>query len=90
MADIYIRRDHGLDLDEAHDLMDEVADELARKLNIRYHKDGDTLLFRRSGATGSIRLSESEIVIEASLGMMLRTMRPVLVAAIENKLDELI
>ncbi len=90
MADIYIRREHDLSLDEAHALMDELAAEMAEALNISYRKQGDTLIFRRTGAQGSIRLTESEIVIEATLGMMLRVMRPTLVDAIESKLDELI
>jgi putative polyhydroxyalkanoate system protein len=90
MADIYIRREHDLSLDEAHALMDELATEMAEALNISYRKQGDTLIFRRTGAQGSIRLTESEIVIEATLGMMLRVMRPTLVDAIESKLDELI
>ena len=90
MADIYIRREHELSLEEAHQVMDEIAAEMSTALNISYHKRGDTLIFRRTGAQGSIRLTESEIVIEATLGMMLRMMRPMLVDAIETKLDELI
>ena len=88
MSDIYVRRRHGLDYDDAHMMMDKLAEELAEKLNISYEKNGDTLSFRRTGADGTINLSDSEIVIEANLGMMLRMMKPTIVAAIENTLDD--
>ena len=90
MSHLFVKRQHDLDYEHAHELMDEVADEMARKLNISYRKQGDTLTFRRPGANGSICLTESEIVIEATLGIMLRTMQPVLENAIERKLDEFI
>ena len=72
MSDIYVCRSHELDYDEAHALMDKVAEEMADTLGISYQKDGETLTFRRSGANGSIHLTDSEIIIEAKLGMMFK------------------
>ena len=87
MPDIYIHRNHDLSLEEAHALVDDIAEEIASSFGVKYRKEGDTLVFSRAGANGRIRLGESEIVIEASLGMMLKTLRPVIEAAIEEKLD---
>ena len=88
MPDIYIRRNHKLGLEEAHELIDEVAGDLAESIGAKIRKDGDTLVFTRPGANGRIRLSGSEIIIEASLGIMLKALRPVIETAINNKLDE--
>ncbi len=90
MSNIYVRRSHDLSYDEAHALMDNVADEMADKLGISYQKNGDTLTFRRSGASGSIQLTETEIIIEAKLGLMLRMMKPSLELAIHATLDQYI
>ena len=90
MPYICVRRSHDLNHDEAHAMLDELAAKMADKLDLHYHKDGDTLRFRRSGADGSIKLTDSEIIIEANLGIMLRVIKPTLMAAIENTLDDYI
>lgn len=88
MSDIYVRKPHQLDYDDAHELMDSVAAELADKLSISYQKDGDTLTFKRTGASGKIQLTDTEIVVEAKLGLMLKALQPMLQSAVENKLNE--
>lgn len=87
MAEIYVCRHHKLDKKAAHELLDEVAIQLAEKLDLQYEKKGDVLKFHRTGAHGSIKLTESEIIIEATLGMMLSMMKPALERGIHKTLD---
>ena len=71
MATIHIKRKHHLGHDEARKRLEEIARELKKKLNADYAWKGESLQFKRSGASGSIDLSDEFIELNIKLGMML-------------------
>ncbi len=87
MANIHIKRQHHLAHDEAKKRVEEVAEELKKKLDADYAWKGDTLQFKRSGASGSIKLSDEYIELDVKLGMLLTPMKGKIESAITEKLD---
>jgi len=76
MAIIHIKQRHELTHDEARKRIEKVAEDLKHKLNADYQWDGDSLRFKRSGASGSIDLSDDQIELKIKLGMLLAPMKP--------------
>lgn len=86
MATIDIARSHSLDLEEARDAVEQIAERLQADLGIDYRWDGSVLRFKRKGARGRIRVSDSDIRIEITLSMMLKPIRPKIESEIESYL----
>ncbi len=87
MANIHIKRQHHLAHDEARKRVEEIAMDLKKKLNADYAWKGDSLQFKRSGASGSIELGVDSIELNVKLGMMLAPMKGKIESAIREKLD---
>jgi putative polyhydroxyalkanoate system protein len=87
MAKIHIKRRHALAHDEARQRLEEIASELKKKLKADYAWKGDSLQFKRSGASGRIDLSDQVIDINIKLGMVLAPMKGKIEATIKEKLD---
>ncbi len=87
MATIHIKQQHHLAHDEARKRVEEIARDLKQKLNADYAWKGDSLQFKRSGASGSIELSDEFIELRVKLGLMLAPMKGKIESAIREKLD---
>lgn len=87
MAKIHIKQQHHLAHDEARKRVEEIARDLKKKLNADYSWKGDSLQFKRSGASGSIDLSDEFIELNIKLGMMLAPMKGKIESTIKEKLD---
>lgn len=90
MAAILIKRAHQLDLDQARNLVTELARSLERDLSARWQWDGDELRFDRSGASGRVQLTDDEVSVEVTLGLLLRPLRGTIIAQINERLDEVL
>lgn len=88
MASIDIRREHGKTHAEARALVDKTADSLGKKFGVASEWEGDTLHFRRSGVNGSIKVTATEVIVHAQLGLLLGAMTPVIEREIESQLDK--
>jgi putative polyhydroxyalkanoate system protein len=86
MANIHIKQRHNLAHDEARKRVEDIARDLKKKLNADYAWKGESLKFKRSGASGSIDLSEEYIELNIKLGMMLAPMKSKIESAIKEKL----
>jgi putative polyhydroxyalkanoate system protein len=75
VASIEIRKRHGLGAQRARTLVEELAKELKHKLGGEYRWEGDILEFKRTGASGCIRVDEEEVEIQVRLGILLRPMK---------------
>ncbi|HEX7479823.1 MAG TPA: polyhydroxyalkanoic acid system family protein [Polyangiales bacterium] len=84
MADIRVERKHGLGKEAALAAALQVADRLKEKAQVGYRVNGDTIEFERTGAKGRIIVSEDTVVAEVQLGLLLRPMR----SLVEAKIDE--
>jgi putative polyhydroxyalkanoate system protein len=86
MADIRVERVHTLGKEAALSAALRVAERLKEKAQVNYRVNGDVIDFDRSGAKGRIVVSEQNIVAEITLGLLMKPMR----GMIEAKVDEYI
>lgn len=84
MATIDIQRNHNVGKDKAREVAQLVADRLKEKAGISYKWNGDVLEFERTGAKGTLKVSDTQVTVAIDLGMMLRPMK----GTIESKIAE--
>jgi len=89
MADIDIRRAHGLGLKAARAAADKMAEHLGKKFGLAGDWSGNTLNFQRPGVTGSLAIDEKDLRLAVNLGLMLKMMRPSIESAVNEQLDKL-
>ena len=87
MADIQVKRNHKLGLEEARRAAEEIAENLKERLQTAYHWDGEHLRFKRSGAEGYLWVTEDIIEITITLGLMFKPMRGLIEGKVVEFLD---
>ncbi|MGY6630606.1 MAG: polyhydroxyalkanoic acid system family protein [Wenzhouxiangella sp.] len=85
---INIRKEHNKSLEEAQQIADNLAQDLADKFSIDYGWDGDTLVFQRMGVNGEIDVDEQAVHVKARLGFFLSYLEPAVEKEIHRYLDE--
>jgi putative polyhydroxyalkanoate system protein len=90
MANIHIERPHKLGREGARSKIEQIAGDLKRELHADYAWQGDTLVFKRSGASGTIRVSEEDIIIDVKLGMALGLIKAKIEEGIKHNLDKVL
>lgn len=75
MATIHITKTHQLDHEAVRANVQELADTLADKLSAEYRWENDRLVFKRSGASGFVRLGDQEVEVEIKLGILLTPLK---------------
>ena len=89
MADIDIRRAHGLGMGAARAAAERMAEDLGRKFGLKGAWEGDVLHFERPGVAGSLAINASELHLTVSLGFLLRAMRGSIERSVVEELDSL-
>ena len=89
MADIEIRRVHGLGLAAARKAADRMAERLGQRFGLQGSWRGNVMHFERPGVTGSLALTDKDLDLQVTLGMLLRMMKGSLEAAVHEELDKL-
>jgi putative polyhydroxyalkanoate system protein len=87
MSNIHIKRRHRVPRDELRKRVERLAQDLKAKLNADYAWKGDSLRFKRSGASGSIDIAEDAIELNIKLGLMLSPMKGKIEESIKKNLD---
>ncbi len=87
MSEIDIQRRHGLGLEDARRLAEEIAGGLKREFGLTWRWDGQALRFRRDGVEGALTVSEDAMRIHARLGWLLALARPRIEREIHTRLD---
>jgi putative polyhydroxyalkanoate system protein len=90
MPDIRMIKYHQLSLADARALVQKAADDMAAEYDLSSRWSGDTLHFRRSGVEGAMRVTESEIDLEVTLGFLLKAFKAKFVESIEHNFDNLL
>lgn len=90
MPDIDLKRVHHLGLDGARTAADRMAEDLRRKFGLSGDWNGNTLRFERPGISGALTVAESMVHITATLGFLMKAMKPSIEKAIEGELDRLV
>ena len=75
MSNIHIKHKHALSSEEAHRRVEEIAKGLKEEYKMDYIWKGDRLLFKRSGAAGSLDLGQDFIELDIKLGMALAPLK---------------
>jgi putative polyhydroxyalkanoate system protein len=88
MATIKVKRQHHLGPDQARDTVEKLAQKLQRDLEAEYHWEGSSLVFKRSGASGHIDVSDDRIELEVKLGMLLGPLKGKIQRTIEEEIDK--
>jgi len=87
MANIHIKRTHNLGIDNARTAVEKLAQTLKSELQADYTWSGDKLLFKRSGASGTIDVGSDYIDLDIRLSMALSLMKGKIEDTINTKLD---
>lgn len=72
MADISIKQEHQLSLQQAKEAAQKVADKMASDFEMTTQWDDDILSFKRSGVAGTLALREQEAQIDITLDFMFK------------------
>ncbi len=88
MADIRITQTHKLAHKKAKAAAQKVADQMAKEYDIASEWDGDVLLFKRSGVSGSLMLSAKEVTLTIKLGFLLKAFAPTIEDKVTAKMKK--
>lgn len=84
MADISMKRAHGLERSDVQERISQLADKLADRLGGSWDWDGDDAVCEARGAKARVAYDEENISMDVSLPMMMKPLR----GALEKKIDE--
>lgn len=91
MADIIIRKNHGVETGVLRGRLEELAKDLKAKYGIRYRWDGDKCLLDGAGLKqGTVTISPTELTLEVTLGMMAKLLKPKIEEEINKKIGKVL
>jgi putative polyhydroxyalkanoate system protein len=85
---IDIKKKHGKSLEDAQQIADDLAQDLADKFDITYGWDEDTIVFERFGVHGEIDVDEETVHVRAQLNFLFSYLEPRVEKEIHRYLDE--
>ena len=88
LGEIEIRKTHSFDLAGAQQVADDLARDLGTKFDVKYHWDGDVIVFERAGCHGEIEVDAERVHVHAKLGFFLSYLKPAVEREINRYLDE--
>lgn len=88
MTDICIKRPHQIGREMARLKMEEVADTLKHKLEAECTWQGDTMCFKRSGASGSVDVGDDFLEFNVKLSLLLKPLKSTIENVINEELDK--
>jgi putative polyhydroxyalkanoate system protein len=88
MAEIHIERKHNLGKEKARGAVEEVARDIRQNLQVEYRWEGDTLKFERSGASGTIAVSDADVIVDIELSGMLGAFSGMVEGQVGNYLNK--
>jgi putative polyhydroxyalkanoate system protein len=90
MADIEFVKHHSLTVAKAKGLVQRIADGLGAEYGLTSEWRGNTLHFHRSGVKGEMHVTDSEVRLHVTLGLLLKAFKGTFVEHIERNFDELL
>ena len=87
MPTIHIERNHNFGLENARARVEEMAKALGDELQVDCEWSGDTLNFKRPGASGTIDVDVDTIQVNVDLGLPLLLMQGMIEQQINEHLD---
>ena len=87
MPTITLTRKHSLERKVVRARVEEIARGLQKELNAHYAWNGDSLQFSRSGASGTISISEESVQIDVKLSAILSPVKSKIEGAIRERFE---
>lgn len=88
MSRITVERSHSLGRAAAREKAEALAQRLASEYDVKFRWAGDTLEFKRSGADGTIDVSDDLVRVNLKLGLLLSALSGTIKREIEDTLDK--
>ena len=88
MSRIDITKKHTRTLSDGRKAIERVAKSIAKRFDIEYGWDGDTMKFERSGVHGQIILTKTTVRVFAHLSFLLMPLKGAVEAEIEKQLEK--
>ena len=88
MTTIQIKRQHQIGRQQARQRMEAVAETLKTKLEAECTWEGDTMKFRRNGASGSIDVGDDFLEFNIQLSLLLSPLKGTIEKVIHEELDQ--
>jgi putative polyhydroxyalkanoate system protein len=88
MRPIVVHRRHSLGLTDARRLIETTAERLRAEHGGAFQWDGDTLRFRRTGATGRVAVTNDDVEVRVDIGLLLLPLHTRIAREIRAFLDE--
>jgi putative polyhydroxyalkanoate system protein len=90
MSDIKLTRPHSLSITKAKALVQKAADGLGSEYQLESEWHRNTLRFHRSGVDGQMLVTDSEIELNVTLGLLMKPFKGKFVDQIGRELDKLL
>ncbi len=90
MPTIRLQRQHTLGKQAARNSAEAIAQQLKHELQASYAWKGDNLDFTCPGASGCIRVSDTQVAVEVDLSFLLRPLKGKIEREIEQQLQKLL
>lgn len=88
MSEIKISRTHSLNLADAREVAEGVAARLEKDYGLDCAWKRNVLHFSRTGLTGELHVSDHDVRLEATLGVLLSFLKPRIEKEIEEQFDK--
>jgi putative polyhydroxyalkanoate system protein len=88
MATIHLKHHHTLTPQETRARVDLIARHLKKKYQGAYSWEGNSLIFRRSGASGAVHLREGYVELRIKLGIIFAPMKAKIEGLIRQHIPE--
>jgi putative polyhydroxyalkanoate system protein len=88
MATITITKRHHLPHAKAKAAAQKVADDLAKRFDLRCAWRGDYVDFERAGVTGTLHVAKDEVRLDAKLGLLLSMLKPTIEDFVHRDFDK--
>lgn len=90
MLSIKVLRRHNLTPERMKVISEQIADELKQEFGIRWDWEGSRLVIHHTGASGYLHATEDSLKISLQLGFSLCALKPIIEAAIIERVDEIL
>jgi len=88
MADISITQAHKLPHKKAKAAAQKVADQMAQEYDMTSEWDGDVLLFKRAGVSGTLALHANVAQLDINLGFLMKAFAPTIETRVAEKMKK--
>jgi putative polyhydroxyalkanoate system protein len=91
MADISVRRNHGMEFDQAKGKVQEIVSDLQNDIDyidkVSWNADGTAADIKGKGFSGDVRVTESDVVMEIKLKLFAKPFKGKIEEKIEKRMD---